>query len=353
MVAATATAALLSDLDAIEGWSPERWGQVLHRVAGLFASRTDKLAPREIELFDDVLARLADRSDIPSLVKLSRELPDTKRSLPKTVRRLVLHESAAVSTPILQFRSLPPDLLIEAAQTQGLEHLKAISGRHSIEPAIGALLVQRGDSGVHHTLVRNRGVRLLDADWSHLVQLGESDAGLAEQLGRRSDLPDSLKSRIRLKIEDTQLRRLHAMPEVMRSRLETTIANTDATEILCDPDPPNYASAQAKMVELNRKGQLKDSTVNRFAVSRDYTNVIAALAFLSGSSIEVIEPLIVSSEVEGLVIACKACRLNWATTGMIIKNRPGLAQISAEEMEKARQRFESIPLSAAQRVVRF
>ena len=193
-MAAITTAALLSELDAIEGWPPERWGRVLHRVAGLFASRTDKLAPREIELFDNVLVRLADRSDIPSLVKLSRELPDTKRSLPKTVRRLVLHESAAVSTPILQFRSLPPDLLIEAAQTQGLEHLKAIAGRHSIEPSIGTLLVQRGDLGVHHTLVRNRGVRLLDADWSHLVQLGESDAGLAEQLGRRSDLPDSRKT---------------------------------------------------------------------------------------------------------------------------------------------------------------
>jgi len=353
MVAATATAALLSDLDAIEGWSPERWGQVLHRVADLFRSRADKLAPREIELFDNVLVRLADRSDVLSLVKLSRELPDTRRSLPKTVRRLVLHENAAVSTPILQFRSLPPDLLVEAAQTQGLEHLKAIAGRHSIEPAIGTLLVQRGDAGVHHALVRNRGVRLLDADWSQLVQLGESNAGLAEQLGRRSDLPDSLKRRIRLKIEDTQLRRLHALPQVMKSQLETTIANTDATEILRDPDPPNYASAQAKMVELNRKGQLRDSTVNRFAVSRDYTNVIAALAFLSGSSIEVIEPLIVSSEVEGLVIACKACRLNWATTSMIVKNRPGLPHISAEEMEKARHRFESVPLSAAQRVVRF
>ena len=98
-------------------------------------SRADKLAPREIELFDNVLVGLADRSDILSLVKLSRELPDTRRSLPKTVRRLVLHENAAVSTPILRIsKSLPPDLLVEAAQTQGLEHLKAIAGRHSIEP---------------------------------------------------------------------------------------------------------------------------------------------------------------------------------------------------------------------------
>jgi uncharacterized protein (DUF2336 family) len=353
MVRAIATAALLFEIDAIEGWSAERWGQILQRVADLFVLRTDDLAPREIELFDDVLVRLVDRGDTASLVRLSRKLADTKRSLPKTVRQLVLHESAAVSAPILQSRSLPADLLIDVAQTHGLEHLKAIAGRHSIEPSIGTVLVQRGDSSVHHTLAGNRGVRLLESDWSLLVQLGESDTKLAEQLGRRSDLPDALKRRIRVKLEDAQLRRLHAMPQVMRGQIETTIANTDATEILRDPDPPNYASVQAAIVELNRKGQLNDSAVNRFAVRCDYTNVIAALAFLSGSSVEVIEPLIVSNEVEGLVIACKASRLNWATTSMIVVNRPGLPRISAEELEKARQSFDSLPLSAAQRVIRF
>jgi hypothetical protein len=353
MVGAIATAALLVEIDAIEGWSAERWGQILQRVAELFISRADDLAPREIELLDDVLVRLIDRGDTPSLIKLSRKLADTKRSLPKTVRQLVLHESATVSTPILQSRILPTDLLINVAETRGIEHLKAIAGRHSIEPSVGTILVQRGDSGVHRTLVGNRGVRLLEADWSLLVQLGESDTKLAEQLGRRSDLPDALKRRIRVKLEDAQLRRLHAMPQVMRGQIETTIANTDATEILCDPDPPNYVRAQADLVELNRKGLLNDSTVNRFAVKCDYTNVIAALAFLSGSSIEVIEPLIVSNEVEGLVIACKASRLNWATTSMIVGNRPGLPRISAEELEKARQSFDSLPLSAAQRVVRF
>jgi Uncharacterised protein conserved in bacteria (DUF2336) len=346
------SAALLSELDAIEGWSAERCGRILHRVADLFISRADVRTPREIELFDDVLASLARQGDTTSLVKLVRKLADIERSLPKTDRQLVLHASPMVSIPVLRSRRLPKNLLIEAAQSQGQQHLKAIAGRHSLDPSIATVLVQRGDSDVHHTLVRNRGVRLLDSDWSRLVERGESDTDLADQLGRRSDLPDTLKRRVRAKLEDAQMRRLHARPQVMRGQIETTIANTDAAEALCDPDPPNYASSQAKMVELNRKGQLKDSTVNRFAVTYDYTNVIAALAFLSGSSIEVIEPLIVSSDVEGLIIACKACRLNWATTRMIVRNRPGPPQISAEEMERARQTFESLPLSAAQRAVR-
>lgn len=352
-MAAIQTAALLSDLDAIVGWSAERSGQILHRVADLFLSRADELAPCEIELFDDVLVRLTGRGDTPSLAKLSRKLADTKRSLTKTVRQLALHESATVSTPILQSMNLPPDLLIDVAQTQGPQHLKAIAGRHSVEPSVSTFLVSRGNPEVHHALVRNKGVRLLESDWARLVQLGENDTGLAEQLGRRSDLPDALKHRVRVKLENAQLRRLHAMPQVMRSQIETTIANTDASGILRDPEPPNYADAQARMIELNRKGQLNDSTVNRFAVKQDYTNVIAALAFLSGSSIDVIEPLIVSSEVEGLVIACKACRLNWSTTSMIVVNRPGLPQISTDELEESRRRFDALPLSTAQRLLRF
>src|ERR1700759_897175 len=194
-----AAIALLSELDAIEGWPPERWGQILDRVADLFTSRTDKLAPREIELIDDVLVRLIGRGDTPSVVKLSRRLADTKRSLPKTMRQLVLHQSAAAAIPILQLRDLPPDLLIDVAQTQGIEHLKAIAGRHSLEPSVGTFLVQLGDREVHRILVQNRGARLRESDWSRLVELGESDPDLAEQLGRRSDIPDPLKRRIRLK----------------------------------------------------------------------------------------------------------------------------------------------------------
>jgi Uncharacterised protein conserved in bacteria (DUF2336) len=160
-------------------------------------------------------------------------------------------------------------------------------------------------------------------------------------------------SDLRWRPDDAQMRSLHAMPRVMRDRIETTVATTAAPQILCDPEPPDYASAQARMDELNRKGKLNDSTVNRFAIAGDYSNVIAALAFLSGSRIEVIEPLIVSDDVEGLVIACKASRLNWSTTSMIVRNKPRLTPISSDGLEKAHKIFESVPLSAAQRIVRF
>jgi hypothetical protein len=38
---------------------------------------------------------------------------------------------------------------------------------------------------------------------------------------------------------------------------------------------------------------------------------------------------------------------------MVLKHRPGLAPISAEELEKAKKTFETFSLSAAQRTMRF
>jgi hypothetical protein len=69
--------------------------------------------------------------------------------------------------------------------------------------------------------------------------------------------------------------------------------------------------------------------------------------------VEAIQPLVVSNNADGLVLACKASRLNWSTTTMILKHRPILAQISPEELDKAKKTFETFSLSAAQRTMRF
>jgi hypothetical protein len=106
------------------------------------------------------------------------------------------------------------------------------------------------------------------------------------------------------------------------------------------------------MAELSRTGGLNDRSVNRFAVEREYVDVAAALSFLSGTSVEVIAPLIESVELEGLMVACKAARLNWSTTTMIIGNRPGCPAVTNREFEQAQAAFDALSLSVAQRTIR-
>jgi uncharacterized protein (DUF2336 family) len=350
----SATMELLAELETTEGWSPERWTALLDLTAKLFLCSDEKLTAHQVDLFDDVFVRLMHRLDTQSLTKLSLKLSEAKRTLPQTARRLAFDENECVSAPMLKSRYVEQELLLRVVQSRGKKHRLAIASRYSVDPTVSEALAKCDDPAVHRALAENRGVKMSETGWARLAQLGEGDRDLAEMLLRRSDVPSPLKQKLHAKLEDARMRVLNGMPGVMRDKIENAIAsNKSSSEILPLPESPEFTSAQAKMVKLNQKGKLNDSTMNRFAVYREYVEVTAALALLTGSPIEIIRTMVTSDKVEGLVLACKAARLNWATTTTIVMNRPDMSPISAWELEKAKETFESISLSAAQRTLRF
>ena len=91
---------------------------------------------------------------------------------------------------------------------------------------------------------------------------------------------------------------------------------------------------------LNRTGKLNDSIVNRFAVRGEYTHVVAALALKADVKVEAIEPLLEPDRVYGLIVACKAARLTWSTTTMIVRNRPNCPPSTDRELEQCVAVFE-------------
>ena len=114
----------------------------------------------------------------------------------------------------------------------------------------------------------------------------------------------------------------------------------------------DYTAAKAAIVVLNKSGKLNDSSVNRFAIRREYPNVIAALSLLSGATIEVIAPLMEEEDGSGLIIACRGSRLNWQTTAAVLNNRR-VPPLTKEQLEQSKQVFEMLYVSAAQYTIRF
>ena len=345
---ASASAQLLSELDTIGGWPAERRAETLRQITALFLNQANSLASDQIALFDEVFMRLIDGVEPRSLAQFSQQLSDATCVVPVSARRLALHDDELVSIPILKLLRLAPELLLDVAKSRGLKYYLAIAQRHSVDPFVCEALVQCGDTAIHHALAENRGVSISDTGWVRLAQIGETDQELAKKLGRRSDLPMHVKNKLHAKLGTERMRELNIMPQTMRDQIENAVATADAAKV-----SPELVAAFASMSDLARKGKLNDSTINRFAVHGDYTNVVAAVAFLTGSTVEVILPLISSVNVEGLVVACKASRLDWATVVQIAKNRPGQPPISAAELEKAKATFDAISISAAQRTVRF
>jgi uncharacterized protein (DUF2336 family) len=349
---ASTSALLKSELDAIDGWPLERRAEALHQIARLFLDHAQCLAANQIALFDEVLVQLIGHVDTQSLAQLSRQLSEVKCVLPQCSRRLAFNDDERVSTPILKLARLAPELILDVARSCGSKHRVAIARRHSVDPSLCEVLIHFGDTAICHALVENLGANFSEAALARLVQIADGDRELAKKLASRADIPIPLKNSIHAKLDNARMRELNAMPRVVRDQIESTIAAADAPKMSAGLEP-DYAAAHANMVELNCKGKLNDSVVNRFAVRHDHTNVVAALAFLTGSPVEVILPLIASDNVEALVVACKASRLDWATAFQIVKNRPGHPQISAVELEKAKATFAAMSISAAQRAVRF
>jgi hypothetical protein len=147
---------------------------------------------------------------------------------------------------------------------------------------------------------------------------------------------------------------------VVRKLLSASPAKPNASSAPPAPAPVSpklpssvaYASARPEIVALSRVGKLNDSTVNRFAIRGETANLLTALSVLSGAPIEIIEHVMVDDDCEGLVMACRASRLNWSTALAILSNRSG-ARLSFAERERAQRIFETLLLSTSQWTVRW
>jgi uncharacterized protein (DUF2336 family) len=352
---AIAPASLMAELDdAINDRSPTRRVEILRQVTNLLVSDVDRLNPVQIDLFDGVLVRLIERAEIRTLAQLSRNLAGLTLAPRDAVRKLAFHEDASVAAPVLRKSVRVPDGdLIEIADIRGQEHLLAISGRETLSETLSDLLVVRGDSVVRGTLAQNPGARFSESAYVILVRDAERDDGLTEKLGLRRDVPAGLLQELIAKAgAKVRARIVEAASPDRQENIRVAIAKV-ADQIGALPRKPvDYTESKRKVVELNRMGKLNDQTVNRFAIQEEYNHVVAALSVLADVAIAAIERLIGNAQLDGLIVACKAARLNWSTTTMIIHNRPGCAPASKQQLERGQEMFNALALSTAQQTIR-
>jgi uncharacterized protein (DUF2336 family) len=353
-MAATESAALIAELEgALDSRLPERWARILRQVTQLFLADAHRFNEAQIAVFDDVFLRLMQRADTQALALLGNDLCGASAVPPKAIRRLAFHDDISVAGAVLRRSTgLPDNDLVEIASARGQEYLLEICGRQTVDAPLSDELVERGGIAVLAKLIRNSGASFSDVGWAALVARAKLDDRLAEALVRRSEVSPALRKELVAKVGETRMRSMQAKPDALQGKIKAAIAASAERPETPKPTQADYSAALSRMGELSRKGGLNDRSVNRFAIEHEYVDVAAALAFLSGTPVEVVVPLIESVELEGLMVACKAARLNWSTTKMIIRNRPGCPAVTNQELEQAQAAFDALSLSVAQRTIR-
>jgi uncharacterized protein (DUF2336 family) len=313
----------------------------------------DRLREAQIGAFDGLLVPLIGRIEARALVHLSEALSTVDRAPCETIRKLAFHDDPLVAAPVLQNSNrLSEKDLIEIAKTRSQRHLLAICSRETLNEALTDALMRLGDVSVSNALARNAGAQFSECGYATLVGRAERDESLTEKLGLRLDIPANLLRELVARATDMVRARFLTAPRPVMKKVRGSSSGL-AEQVSATRPKIDYRQAQGQVLALSRAGKLNDSAVNRFAVRGEYINVVAALSLLTDVKIEAIEPLIESDRLYGLIVACKAARLNWSTTRMIIHNRPHCPPATQWEYDQGRAVFETLLLSVSQWTIRF
>jgi uncharacterized protein (DUF2336 family) len=326
-------ASIIAELEeAVRSGSSAKRISTLRQVTDLFLRDADRLNEDQVKVFDDVLCHLVARVETRVKAEVSVRLASVDHAPSGVIEHLAWDDQIDVAGTVLaNSNRLTTDTLVEIAKTKGQEHLLAISGRTDLTEDVTDVIVDRGERQVIHKLAGNASARFSDAGYKGMVAHAESDDELTETLGIRIDLPINF-------LKDL----LQRATEAVRARL-ASIAPAELQE-------------EIKRVLKRMKGlnELNDAAISRFAETKKFDEVAAALALLNNSApTDMMARLLEGFRSDLVLIPCKSAGLSPAAVELILRNRPVKYRIPEETLKIALKDFGKLSAETAERTVRF
>jgi uncharacterized protein (DUF2336 family) len=355
----------IAEIDsAIRLGSAERLVETARRVTELFLSSAGSFDEEQIELFDDVLERLirsielraiADVSARIALAEISTQLAPVAKAPRSVIRRLASNDEIRIAGPVLQESArLDEEDLVNLAIAKSEQHLLAIAGRWWLKHVVTDALLARRYPSVSKRIVSNPGARVSAKGFALIIGQAESDPELAVSVGVRADLPSPLRRQLLRSATDiVRARLLSRAPPDLFEEIQDAIAAVTAGIDRQMSGPRDFERAKQFIARLKDAGKLDDDAVRGFAQERQYEEVIAALAHMTGATIEVIRPLMQSLRDDGLLVPCSAAELSWETTSAVLESRYAIGAMKPSDLDRAKNIFARMMPENARRTLRF
>jgi uncharacterized protein (DUF2336 family) len=339
---------------------------ILRRVTDLFLAGAGNYSGEQIDLFDGVISRLAERIETKARAELANRLAPIANAPPAAVRQLARDKSIEVAGPILTQspRLTDEDLLAIADNSQ--ERLLAISKRAALSENISDALVARGNRDVVLSVTRNAGAQFSDSSYGKLVDRSIDDEVLAICVGMRKDIPRVHFHALISKASEAVFAKLAASNPAAVAEVKKVLAGLTGQEVAAEPNAKSnaksnvmpkrdYRAAEAQFKIIQGSGKAIDAVVHAFAASGKFEETVAALAALCDAPGELVEKVMDDRRAENdlALILAKAAGLSWPTARQICILRRGPSGLSPHDLEAARRSFERLQPVTAQRVVRF
>jgi uncharacterized protein (DUF2336 family) len=345
---------LIAELeDAMASRSDGKRTETLRKVTDLFVGNAPHYNEEQVSLFDNVIGRLAEDTDVSAKVELAERLACIDNAPMNTVHRLACDSAIDVAAPVLQnSRRLNEATLTDLATSKGRQHLLAIAGRQDLSEQVTDALLSRGDQQVAKSVASNGSARVSEKGYDTLAEIAETDASFVESLVQRKDIPQRhFRTLITLAPEPVQ-RRLAATNPRLAERIRQAIV--EAEQEAPKQIQRDYTDAKRTISALLNDGKLVDDTVQALAKDNRFEETVVALATLAELSVEAVERLFTSEPADTVLIVAKAVGLTWPSAKHLLLLRTSTRKPSPGDLESARVNFVRLgPVMAKQGLHRY
>ncbi len=355
-IAMTAPLSLIEELElALAAGSSAQRIAMLARVTDLFLASAGRYSNDQINLFDDVIGKLAAAIEAKARAKLAVRLAPVAHAPLGVIRMLAFDDDIEVARPVLrQSERLEEADLIANAKSKSQLHLAAISERGSLSEALTDVLVSRGDTQVVRSVAKNSGARFSDAGFRMLVTRSSNDEALAMQVGSRRDLPRTHFLRLLDQASATVRTRLVAENPAAREALDGVLSEVvGGIQSESRRHSAESAAARAEVERLSRARPLSEEDVYRFARERRFEQTAVALSLICCVELDVVERLLLDPHHEIALILAKIADFSWTTAKAILLLKSSERGLSPLDLDRALASYSRLQLETARRVLGF
>jgi uncharacterized protein (DUF2336 family) len=333
----------------------ERQLRALARITDLFIAGSGRHSNEQIELFDDVFKALVAVIELKTRINLANYLATVSDAPATLVRAFAFDDAIAVAGPILsQSTALTDSDLAISANTQSQDHLEAIANRLTISEVITAILIERGDSKVVHTVVKNVGACISDGSFRELVARADDDVQLALHVGKRRDIPrhhflkllETASASVRAKLVETN-------PQFANEVQDAVTAVVDDINLEVRKKSPDHVKAKSRVKRLQNWKELSEANVHAAARSQNFEQAVVTLSGLARCPIEMVERAILNDNPGVVQILAKAAGCSWVTVRALLLMRAADRRMSKADLGRARENYARLETETAKRVLEF
>ena len=351
-----AQAMTIGEIDAaVAHVARERRAHMLDEVTDLFIRHAASFSDDEIELFDDVIGRLATEIEIEAKILLAQRLAAVPQAPRRVIRMLAFDDHVEVATPVLAHSErLDEPSLIENARTKSQQHLFAISRRRELAEPVTDVLVERGDRSVAISVAGNTGARFSEKGFLALIRRSAGDDLLAERLGERDAIPAHLFLKL-LSVASERVRaKLRASHPQAGAEIDRVVGEvTDRMKSLVVARPRDYSDRVEVLGDLYRAGRLNEADLARFAHGGRFEDSVVTLALLAKVPVTVADRAMYGERSDFVVVIARAIGLKWGTTKLLLQLWSGPKLLPPEELQRSLAAFEQLSPSTAAHLLRF